>query len=439
MTRRTRRVGRAGQAVVLLLAVLVAMAVLALWAFDIHHFVMAKLRAQDGGDSAALAAARWQAAGLNLIGELNLIHAYMLADQFSTVVEASALSELQQRIALTTPMLALLSAQRMAEKNGMEALEGAADYLRDAGEQLTFDDTYEGAKEEFRAMLALLLREPIRAFPLTSLQDSSEASSWLMNQDFYEAVLARDWCWFWFNAYPFFQRYAGRGDFGQIPKVKSKLFFDLKLSRVAYSFDDLTISETMDQQLEALGHPSLPSPQQFPDPSQWKRQQLQRWATYDAKAWGRWTAMRRSELPLRAEVKDCYDYEGASVALSVLRDGSSWLAAAKAFGTVDGANPTQHELLLGGFNEVRLIPVDAADAGLVGFDLVWLRHLRYHLDDYLNRGLYRAGCRYCSALAQWDQPHFREQGLTWLRLYGNTCRRPKPGSGGGGGGAHFGH
>ncbi|MBR4946321.1 MAG: hypothetical protein IKZ27_04955, partial [Kiritimatiellae bacterium] len=71
---------RCGQAVVLLLAVLMVMVALVFWMIDTHGAVLARLKAQDAGDPVALAAARWQAAGLNLCGELNLIHAYMLAD-----------------------------------------------------------------------------------------------------------------------------------------------------------------------------------------------------------------------------------------------------------------------------------------------------------------------------------------------------------------------
>ena len=149
--------------------------------------------------------------------------------------------------------------------------------------------------------------------------------------------------------------------------------------------------------------------------------------------------IEKGNLPIEGTLREEYDYFGASAAISVSRDGSTWLAAAKAFGDVGGGNPTALTLALGGFGDVRLIPVDAADVGVRGFDLAWLRHLRFHVPDYARSGFAASGCRYCSALRTWDNPAWRARALQWLERNGHTCRRPRPGGGGSSGGAAYGH
>lgn len=448
---RSRGSGKRGQAVVLLLALLVAMAALALWVTDIDRYVMAKLRVQDGGDAAALAAARWQAAGVNLCGELNLIQAYMLADDVENAEAALALHGLRQRVCLTAPMLAFLSAQSAAEANQLPELQPAEevrDFLRDSVRYALFEgyDDPEQAAADFRDMMEIVLDVPIRAFPLTPLYDTGSGSL-LTNQDFYEAVLGRDWCWFWFNAYAFMQQYRGRGDFGPMPKPNTEPFFGLRLGARTLSLEatlaegEGTLETTMNGQLSELGHPTLPPPPspESGSPALYERTLEARWTVFDGEAWGPWEVMRRGELPIEGVLRDEYDYKGASAAVSVERDGSSWLAAAKAFGEVGGENPTDAGLVLGGFDAVRLIPVDAADPGIRGFDLDWLRHLRFHVQSYSATGALADGCRYCTALRLWENPAFRATGLEWLAAFGHTCRRPRPGGSSDGGGAHYGH
>lgn len=440
------RARRAGQAVVLLLAALVAMAALALWVTDIRAFALRRLRVRDGGDAAALAAARWQAAGLNLVGELNLIQVYMLADDRQNLEAAAALHELRQRVQLTAPVLGLLAADAVAEANDLDELAGAADFLRELADEAVFRDFYPGADEDFRGMVRAATARPLRAFPASPLYEDSEHPTLLVNQDFYEAVLADDWCWFWFNAYPFLQHYTGHRDFGDVPDLATEPFLGLRLGAVEASLDGLLATEgteaAFNDQLRDLGHPALPPPP--PPDGAWgpavdERAATVRWSVYDTDKWGRWEAMHPGNLPIEGTLREEYDYFGASAAISVSRDGSTWLAAAKAFGDVGGGNPTALTLALGGFGDVRLIPVDAADVGVRGFDLAWLRHLRFHVPDYARSGFAASGCRYCSALRTWDNPAWRARALQWLERNGHTCRRPRPGGGGSSGGAAYGH
>ena len=436
---------RGGQAVVLLLAVLMVMVALVFWMVDTHGAVLARLKAQDAGDPVALAAARWQAAGLNLCGELNLSHAYMLADDVANLEAAAALHELQQRVSLVVPVLALQAAQVVAQRNEAQPLPEARQFLRDCSHWVQFPDFYEGATEDFRAALEVVLRDEIYAYPISPVFPDSDTL--LGNQDFYEAVLGDDYCWFWFNAYSFLESYRTHRDFGRVPEISTSLFFDFGVTTHYRTLSELrsdgsateqtaATAEQMDDRLRALGHPALPPP---PPPShngmdgdatvQWiEEHTLQPWMVYGAH-WRPWEEMRREVLPIRAEVKDEYDVLGAYTAVTVAKRDFPWMAGAKPFGSVGGEPPRAGGLLLGGFDAVRLVPIDGLDAGLRPFEPAWYRHLYFHVKSYSQNGFLADGCRYCRALQKWDQSAFRANASTWLSLHGHTCRRPKPGRG----------
>ena len=73
---------------VFLIMVLVILVFVVLWNFDVHKILHVKSVTQNSGDAAALAAARWQATTLNLIGDLNLMHAVALGSGDAAVAEA---------------------------------------------------------------------------------------------------------------------------------------------------------------------------------------------------------------------------------------------------------------------------------------------------------------------------------------------------------------
>lgn len=74
-SRRTGSRGRRGQVAVFLLMALVILFFIVLWNFDLHKTIHVKNVSQTAGDSSALAAARWQGLALNLVGDLNIMHA----------------------------------------------------------------------------------------------------------------------------------------------------------------------------------------------------------------------------------------------------------------------------------------------------------------------------------------------------------------------------
>lgn len=443
---------RSGQAIVLLLTLVLAMAALGIWVLDIHHVIMARLRTQDSGDTAALAAARWQAAGLNLCGELNLIQAYMLADSERNIYAAQALHELRLRVQLTTPILAAYAAQVVAEKNDMPIIPNGTEYIRDCRDAIRLEGFYEGAEEDLRQMLTILTHDPIRAVPMSGIFDDNSAYNMLVDELFYEAILSRNWCWFYKN--PFVRNYRNPSDFGPLPKMRMAPFFDLRLSSLHSSLDDLACINTMSDQLKSIGHPAIPPPtnnvienvaqkERYVDHiiiRNYEKVPIQ-WTIYNSSSWDEWTAMHSGELPIRSDVQEAYDYDGATVAVAVQKGTSSWLATAKPFGTVNNDNPTLYNLTLGGFDTVRLIPVDAADVGIYEFNFEWLNHLRHHLQPYVKQGVggLHRNCRYCSALRQWEKPDFRHGILTWLAKYGHTCRFRGSGPDTGSGGTRFGH
>lgn len=439
---------KCGQAVMLLLALILAMAAMAFWVIDTHHAVLARLRAQDAGDPVALAAAKWQAAGLNLIGELNLIRAFMLADDVDNLAAASALYELQQRISLVTPLLSLQAAQHTARLNRATPLPEAKDFLRKCAQMVEFPNFYPGATEDFNNALETLLRqEEIYAFPISAIY--SDASTLLSNQDFYEAILGGDYCWFWFNAYQMLESYRSHRDFGPVPEISTEIFFSLDLQGHSYSLNELyrahyrdgemeTIAQQMNELLHELDHPLLPDNPPTDEPFQIiEAHTLLPWMAYGA-AWKPWEQMHQAYLPLRADVRDEYDVLGAFTAISIERNHYPWLTVAKPFGSVGGEPPRTNELILGGFDAVRLVPVDSTDATLRAFNPEWLRHLYHHIREYSQSGRTFGGCRYCNALVKWDNPAYRTTVSTWLSLHGHTCRRPKPGRGPSGG-SHYAH
>lgn len=436
--------GRSGQAVVLLLALLVAMAAMVFWMTDVHTLLMRKLRIQDGGDAACLAAARWQAAGLNLVGELNLIRAYMISAGLPRE-EVEAVYELQQRVALTTPFLAMLAAQQAARENACapwpeETTRAVRDYFNLLGGLGSFEGYHEAAREDFLAMTDILFGDgmPIYAMPAVAVFESSTPLSLLLMRDFYEAVLANDRCWF-LRRQELLRTYAGPKSFGPLPELRTDPPFGLLLAGFESSLEELEQPvgtapkigmDGIRMQLARLRHPAMEEPQS--DEDRKRRGQNHMWMGFDRNRWTPWYLI--DDLPMRAEVRACYDYQGPAAVVAVRsEDGTAgWLAAAKALGEVGGDRPNDYPLVLGGFDRVRLIPIDAADRGLTALDPDWLTHLVAHLQEFVSRGtLAEHTCRYCRALRIWSTPAFRFGTLEWLRLYGHTCRQNTDFEGGG--------
>lgn len=435
---------RSGQAIAMILAVILVCFAFFAWIVSVHTHVIRKLRAQDGGDAVALAVARVQAMGLNLIGELNLIKAYMLSEpeEKSTLEDVATLTLLQERLQITTLGHALAVGQVTALQNELTPNPAAADLLNLYIEHFDFEGFYEGAEEDLKDMLKDILEDAeqtggLRFLPLSKIFVTSDRFSWLIDRNFYEAILAKDYCWFWFNAYSFLLNYNSRRDFGALPEMNATPLFDLKLRRKEIALQDLykevvtlekengqstttNVKSAFNQSLSDLGHPQILPPKKG-EKTKWTTPQ--QWMTFDPSEWDEWAILKDPMFPIRSEVKEQYDYRGCSAVVQVEKDGVVWVAAAKAFGDLRGQNPTSAAYVLGGFTDVRLVPIDAAEPEIAGFDVKWIQHLSAHLEPYQREGRIYENCRFCRALSMWDLRAFRQSIIDFLIKNHTYCRR----------------
>ena len=210
--RQTDGDGRRGQVILLVLFAAVALLVAALWLADVHHAVLAKDKTQNAGDAAALAAARWQATALDLEGELNLFHALALASLDHAAVEA--VTNAQLRLLFAGPLAGVAAAQQAAMLNGAPAnpdfkefvLDCARTARRGYGARLgdgstAMPEPWPGAWDDYADALEAIAEGGVAAGVDNAafLTDPSGAH-WLLDPAFYDAVLGRDWCWFFRRA-----------------------------------------------------------------------------------------------------------------------------------------------------------------------------------------------------------------------------------------------
>ena len=158
-----RRASRSGQVVLILAFILLGLVFLFLMASDIFLAVRNKNRVQNAGDAAALMAARWQGVTLNLIGELNLMH---LAAACETNVEAMAgIVALQERLAITGPMVGFWAANETAKRNGAPVDDDMTEIVRYAARAA---DTYSSPTwpekgADYAAMLRMIAADGVAA------------------------------------------------------------------------------------------------------------------------------------------------------------------------------------------------------------------------------------------------------------------------------------
>ncbi len=114
---------------IFMIMALVILLVIALWNFDLHKTFRIKGITQNGGDAAAVMAARWQGLSLNLIGDLNLMKAMALGS--GETMTATAIDNMQARLCYTGPMVALHASQQAAKNNGIFPNADYSNYILD--------------------------------------------------------------------------------------------------------------------------------------------------------------------------------------------------------------------------------------------------------------------------------------------------------------------
>lgn len=470
---------------IFIILVVVILAFVALWNIDLHKIVYVKALSQNGGDSAALAAARWQAITLNLVGDLNIMQAVALTTGDTN--QAKAIGELQARLCYVGPMIGLEAAQQAAKNNGLfnndafteHLLEHADTVLNqyaavDANGNMMFPEPYTNAWKEYAAMISAVAMNGVAAGPDNARYYSDVTGGHiLLAPDFYDAVAGQDWCWFFHHAYALLLNYKDYHDWPPLPAVlpepdpENCEFYGLGLKRrdlvwnggALPALDQARVDRGISPVAIDYSVGSITSA----------------WYCYDTSVWGKWDAISpfgAAQFPAAGPVKSEYDYSGADAAARVVAAASrltpmppansslsawgknpggyapsssriTWTAAAKPLGYLETGGgavaPNTYGLVIPAFHDVRLIPLDASSEPAGGaFDLEWREHVEKHLEDYMATGQTVPGCWYCQQLAVWENPVFRQTGIDWLKLNSGSCQ-DNGGPGGPGGGAKHGH
>lgn len=463
---------RAGQTMIFLLAVVVALAFVVLFNFDLHKVLAVKLRSQNAGDAAALAAARWQGRTLNLIGHLNVLQAVAVMDALvrgdGDFSESAAIRDLQARLCFVGPMVGFSAAQQAAKQNGIYVNPTyTAQLYRHAAEVANTYATrfpippWENnpvvptAWDDYAEMLLAVAANGVAADAENARRfaDYENHRHLLLNPSFYDAIASADWCWFYHFAMDTLENYRSWRDWPDLPVIvypepMNSEYFGLHLRRAPTLETIPGLSRAGARQLlrelERLAGHSL---------SQEVARVEVDWFTYQPDAWGAWTSLIEPGFPFEGRIRSHYDYVGADAAVRLETrtqsttpglSGSaiSWTAAAKPFGFLEGPTvPNRWGLVLPAFREVRLIPVDTSTAGAGGSHPGWAEHIYEHVPRYVERGLdaLEPGCWYCAQLRTWENPEFRRIALEWIRQNSQHCRRPTGPGPGPGGGTRRGH
>lgn len=447
MNRAPTRNRRHGQTLIFLLMVLLVLFFAAIWHFDLHKIIYVKTLSQNAGDAAALAAARWQGRTLNLIGDLNIVQAIALMNGDTDA--AATVAELQARLCFAGPMIAAMASQQAAKHNRIyvnkqftEYLEDHADTVRnvypmmfnDDGEML-FPEPFENAWSEYADMIEMLCDHGIAAAPDNmQLYNDRTGGHILLNQDFYDAVNGRDWCWFYFNHSTLLEDYTDYTWWPPLPPlipnpepVNSEIF-GLGLRRWT-SIDTLATVDTMEnlRTIRSLYGTEIDGTVMTFTAT---------WYAYAPASWSEWTIFEPgTSFPIVGPVKPEYNVTGADAAIRIetettrLTPGSgadtiTWTAAAKPFGTLNDGLVNRYGIVLPAFSDVRLIAVDASSAPSGGsFNLEWRNHIENHLPPYMVSGpdVISSSCLFCQALITWEDPSFREEGCLWLEDNSHLC------------------
>ena len=472
----TGKTTKSGQALIFLLMVMVILVFAVLWNVDIHKIIALKSRSQHAGDAAALMAARWQGITLNIVGNLNVMQAVAISEGDADAL--AAITNIQKRLCFTGPLIALEAAQQAAKNNGIyenpafsERLRAHAErvredytHLTDGSGNMLFPEPYEGAWEEYAAMLESVANNGVAAGPdNVHFYSDLAGDHTLLDQSFYGAVASSYWCWFYPHQLGLLENYVNHQSWPALPPIENRFFenaeiFGLWLSSQSAPLATMaTEGDTFREMLETLAADrnlgTITTNALAADAV---------WFVYDPERWGPWNAMDTTganRFPLTGSLKPEYNYTGADAVVRIIAEDSSiltpnqtapsvvWTAAAKPFGYLHNRErPNSYALVLPAFHEVALIPVDAATGSAGGsYDIAWRNHIEMHLEPYVASGTaaLEPGCYYCQQLthAKWENPAFRHRGRLWLSQNSHLCVLPPP-SGPGprrGGGTRRGH
>jgi hypothetical protein len=472
MTWAGNRNKRSGQAIIFLMMVMVILLFVVLWNYDLHKIVYVKSTTQNAGDSAALVAARWQGVTLNLIGDLNLMHALALSVRNN--VAPANIPNIQARLCYVGPMIGFMAAQQAAKLNRTYGNPDFDALLRERAStvlnyyttaigpdgQMLFPEPYAGCWYEYGHMLSLIANDGVAAGPDNAhFYTDYTGGHILLTIGFYQAIASRDWCWFYNNEPDLLRDYENffprwwdpLPPIGNVEYMNSEIFglgLTKKVTRLSSFTDVQTIASLV--QDRHLSPPSL----------SFRGMTIKTtWYCYNDVTWSSWAALApTNNFPVAGPVKTQYDYAGADAVVrieaktsrvtpgargSTINKTIVWTAAAKPFGYLNDEQdrPNALHIVLPAFHNVRLIPIETSSAPSGGsFNLAWRHHIEDHLPDYMQNGPTHSSCWYCQQLQTWENSQFRQSGITWLSANSWQCTVTAGGGGGGaGGGTSVGH
>jgi hypothetical protein len=462
---------KSGQAIIFLMVVVVIGLVVVIWNFDLHRIISAKIRVRNATDAAAMSAARWQGVTLNMIGDLNLIQAALLAEAaeqqegnaiFEVPASAAELHELRSRLAFIGPLAAFSIAQQVAFDNGAfhdpelaTNLQALAESLRLAKNQGS--QPYDNACEDYADLLDQIVEQGVAVSSYTV----SEGKHPWTQKAFYSGIsegLAGNW--YGLMDYKYQLENFETLDAWSIPSTELKPYYmlDLKLSEfrsrslgddasVNYVRPSTSMSTNMGEYLSYIGADdrgilaAIGAETNYladgiwpiePDNDIW-------WHIFGSDWQDTWPApldgaTDQDDLskyfPLWEEVQDKYNYLGAEAGFSIaapvhrgiLADAVSksvtleYKAKAKPFGYLEAplqdATPCYYGFVFPEFTDVYLIHSDIGDEQV---DELFYDHVRTHLAEFEEGGpdALHDGCPYCQLLKAWDELD-KEEALKWI-------------------------
>lgn len=461
---------RRGQVAIYLAFVLVAICVLAVMNVGTFLAVRGKNRAMNAGDAAALAVAHYQGELLNGIGAMNVEH--LKAALANDEDKCAEIMERQLRMCFLSPVKGIGIGSEAAKRNGAGAYKNdfrddklkrfLLDHVADirnvyAHDHFSYPEPWEGAWLEFAAALELELGPRLHAWPENAEFADLRMSFPLADQNFYNAIAGRTWCWFHFNGMWLFSR-----DTDQMPLpdfTEPATRFNSEIYPLHLKFESLP--EVLDGEWVEIVRQVTGCSEEEIAASTLVTNASQHWAFYDSR-WDRWSthdgiAFNVDEFPIVGNVKPEYDVLGCAAICRVMSGARDlfasdersvhidWVAGAKPFGTVEdlggdlGPVTALRRFVVPSFETMRLVPIDAVGGrDYHTADAEWMEHLKYHIRSSPHYTGRSSDCWYCMQLTQWDRPGFRQMGENWLRFHSSECARPT-GSGSSRGGTAHGH
>ena len=456
-----------GQVAVYLALVLVAITFLVMMNVGTFLGVSARNSTMNAGDAAALAVANHQGALLNRIGRWNIEH--LQAAVHDDAEKCEEIAREQLRCCFLDPLEGIAIGNEAAKKNGAERNDRMqkilSDHVRDvrlyyAASPELYPEPWEGAWEEYAQRLEVAAGQGIWAGPDNIDFMDAATGHLLLNQQFYQAIAGRNWCWFHFNAESALSSFSSFGGWDPLPRADDETRRRRSCNSEVYSLNlDRRVGRAVDLLGKKLIMRLTGATEKEVEDSKLLRDDSQAWYFFDTvDPWRRWWEIDPNgewAFPVMGRVRDEYDVRGCAAIcrtsktfVNVVQDGDEreavWSGAAKPFGTVEdeeggrGVVTALRGFVTDAFGEVRLVPLDSVGGrDLSTADPEWMEHVMRHLGEYMRRGpSVFPNCWYCQQLVTWERASFRSAGVRWLNLNASTCVRPVGGGSGRGGSAH---